>query len=74
MNDSWGQILRANFDKLLLFVLLLIMLAVVLHLTHGQSDASNIAWGREQSGTVLGALLGLITGAALRKPDPPKAA
>jgi hypothetical protein len=72
MNETWGQFFRGNFDKLLLFFLLLIVLVLVLHMAHDKADASNIAWGREQAGTILGALLGLITGAALRRNDPPR--
>jgi hypothetical protein len=70
MNDSWGQFLRNNFDKVMLFLLLLIVLGVVLYL---RGDKDNIGWAREQTGTVLGALLGLITGAAFHKNEPPKA-
>ena len=62
---EWGKFVRDNFDKLLLFALFLSSVLLVIHLTHDQRDQELILWGREMSGTVLGALLGLITGHAL---------
>jgi hypothetical protein len=50
-----------NLDKLILFVLFLILLATVIHMTHHQIDNAIVAWGREQTGIILGALLGMIT-------------
>ena len=63
--EEWGKFFRDNFDKLLLFALFLSSVLLVIHLTHDQRDQELILWGREMSGTVLGALLGLITGHAL---------
>ena len=65
--------IRQNFDKLLLASLLLVMLGVIVHMTHDHADAGNVSWAREQSGTVLGALITLVTGAILanKKQDPP---
>lgn len=53
------------FDKLLLFVTFIITLGIVLHMAHDSKDVDQILWARELAGTVLGALLGLITGHAL---------
>lgn len=59
----WGTWLQQNFDKLLLLCAWVIGLTVVLHLMHHSADQANISWGRESAGTLLGAFLGLITGA-----------
>lgn len=68
--------IKDNFDKLLLVSVFLVLVGMVVHFSHDGRDAAVIAWGREQAGTVLGALLGLITGAVLRngnKHQPPPA-
>ncbi len=57
--------IQINFDKLLLVILFVYLIALVAHMSHHQIDGEQVAWAREQSGTVLGALLGLITGHAL---------
>ena len=65
-----------NFDKLLLTMLFLVMVAVVLHTSHDTVDAAAIHWAREQANLFVGALVGLITGMSLRnknnKPEEPK--
>lgn len=74
MNESWGQWFRQNFDKILLAVLWIGALLFTLHMMHDSMDKDNVAWGREAAGTVLGALLGLITGSRLalsKNQDPP---
>lgn len=63
--NSWGIWFREAFDKILLFVTFLITIWVVLHMAHDDKDVDQILWARELAGTVLGALLGLITGHAL---------
>lgn len=63
-----------HFDKLLLTGLLIFMVWVVLHMAR-IGDAQDINWAREQSNLIVGALLGLITGAVLRngtKTEPPE--
>ncbi len=57
--------LRESFDKILLFITFLITCWMVLHMSHDARDMEQILWARETAGTVLGALLGLITGHAL---------
>lgn len=78
MNEV-GRFAKDNFDKLLLALIFFGAVVLVVHLTHDQRDADLILWAREQAGTVLGALLGLITGHALAQrqmmtatTDPPK--
>jgi hypothetical protein len=65
MNGTWSSWFRDSFDKLLLFITFLITVGVVLHMVHDSKDMDEILWAREMAGTVLGALLGLITGHAL---------
>ena len=66
MNSSnWGKWLQDNFDKLLLAMIFGACCILVIHLAHDSRDSDLILWGREIAGTVLGALLGLITGHAL---------
>lgn len=62
---EWGKFLRENFDKLLLTALFMFAVGVVIHITHDAKDLDLVLWAREMAGTVLGALLGLITGHAL---------
>lgn len=72
--ETLGQWLRASFDKFLLAALFAAGVVLVLHMSHDKADTDVIGWAREQSGTVLGALLGLITGRALaghNNPPPP---
>ena len=65
MEMSWRRFFQENFDKLLLIGAFIYCCQLVMHLTHDAKDAELVLWGREMSGTVLGALLGLITGHAL---------
>src|SRR5207249_4185498 len=69
---SMKQFADENFDKLLLVALFACLIMLVLHMEHHQGDREQLSWAREQSGTVLGALLGLITGHALAKREPPE--
>jgi len=62
---EWGKFLRENFDKILLTSLFVYTVATVIHITHDAKDQELVLWAREMAGTVLGALLGLITGHAL---------
>jgi hypothetical protein len=41
------------------------MIALVVHMAHDKVDADHISWAREITGTVLGGLMGLVTGRAL---------
>ena len=54
-----------NFDKMLLTGLFIFAVCTVIHITHDAKDGDLVLWAREMAGTVLGALLGLITGHAL---------
>lgn len=53
---------KDNFDKILLSFLFLVIFSADLHMAYHRADASVVAWGRESAGTILGGLLGLITG------------
>lgn len=61
-----AHFLRDHFDKLLLSGMFLVMICVVLHMAHDGRDAADMGWAREQANLIVGALLGLITGAVLR--------
>lgn len=63
-----------QFDKLLLTGLLLLFTAVMLHVIHNAGDAKALDWAANAFSALLGALLGLITGARLasRAADAPK--
>lgn len=68
------EFLAGHFDKLLLTGIFIALVLLVLHMSHDAADVSAVNWARESAGTVLGALLGLITGALLRngsKDNPP---
>lgn len=60
------ETLHQHFDKLLLVGLFVYMTLVLLHMSHDSMDAADVSWAREQSNLIIGALLGLITGAVLR--------
>ena len=59
---EWGRFLRYNFDKLILLALFVYVFQQVVHFSHDGRDSDHILWARETAGTVLGGLLGLITG------------
>lgn len=56
------EFIKENFDKLLLTFLFLIIFSATVHMAYHNMDASDVAWARESAGTILGGLLGLITG------------
>ena len=62
-----------HFDKLLLTGIFLILVMLVVHMSHDQADAGAVNWAREAAGTVLGGLLGLITGGLLSRNNRPQA-
>jgi hypothetical protein len=62
---AWSKHFRDNFDKMLLFSLVIGLIAVVIHMSHDKIDEDHISWAREITGTVLGGLMGLVTGRAL---------
>jgi hypothetical protein len=69
---DWKEWLQRNADRLILMVLYMGSLSFVLHLVHSPNvSAENISWAREAAGTILGAILGLITGASLAGRKPP---
>ena len=67
-----SEFVKKHFDKLLLVSLFFFMLLFTLIIvTAGiflqtKVDPSNVAWCRETAGTILGALIGLISGMAAR--------
>ena len=62
----WKEWFRQNSDKLILLVVWLVCLSFVWRLMQANNvPAETVSWAREAAGTVLGAILGLITGAAL---------
>ena len=65
MNDAWSRWLRDNMDKFILLAVFVFMVFVVIHMSHDNKDAAQLAWAREMAGTFSGGLLGLITGHAL---------
>lgn len=72
--DTWSTWARSKadqflfwfyqeFNKLLLVLLLCVLFVIILHGLHDPShDKDSIHWFREQANTVMGCLLGLITG------------
>jgi len=55
--------LERNFNVLLLAVLYVYLFHAVIGLIHTPNIApENIAWAREQAGTMQGAMIGLVTG------------
>lgn len=71
---------KSVFNVLLLAVLCCAAWSATIHLMHlPAADASNVAWAREQTGTLIGGLLGLLTGYTAgkqeqRPPNDPPAA
>lgn len=59
--------LRGQFDKIILVFMLLVMLALTIHSLHHSTDQTATAWFREQTNTVIGALIGMITGGAIQR-------
>jgi hypothetical protein len=71
-NSFWTQ----NFDKMLLLILLLLVMAATVFPVGGMvRDAETLSWLRTLAGTVSGGLLLLITGSLGRpsggSPSPP---
>jgi len=62
------EFLKSHFDKFLLAGIFLALVCITIHLIHDGAniDAATVNWAEDQAGTVLGALLTLITGAVLR--------
>ncbi len=63
---SWKDWLDHNTDKFILVALFVALLLLVLHLIHSPGTSpENLSWAREAAGTVLGAIIGMITGQSL---------
>lgn len=62
---TWREFFMENFDKLLLAGMFIYSTLFAVWLMHAAAGREHVAWGRELVGTILGALLGLITGHAL---------
>lgn len=56
-----SDLFKANFDKLLLSFLFLVIIAVVVYSTR-VGDKELVLWARELGGTIIGSLVTLITG------------
>ncbi|SRR5260221_7928045 len=54
-----------NFNIILLFGWVVFMLFYVLHISHDGADKELIGWSREVTAGVIGALLGMLTGAKM---------
>lgn len=64
MKDNF---LNHNFDKLLLFALVLLMSGIVIHIAHHESgDMQAVTWAQGAFSTVLGALILILTGRVAR--------
>jgi hypothetical protein len=60
---AWLEFFERHFNTILLALMGLGAWFGTLHLMNMKGmDPSNVAWAREQTATVLGALLGLLTG------------
>ena len=66
------EFIKNHIGHLTLFILVLVMLGFLLHVSHHNSDATTVGWAKEQTSLVLGGLLGLVTGAKLAKSDEEK--
>lgn len=69
MKDTW----RAhNTDKLLLFILVLVLLGVTVHIAHHDpGDMEAVTWSEGSFSTVLGALILILTGRVSRADGQP---
>ena len=70
-DESWSAWFRSNFDKIILWISWLLALGYASFLIYGKADPSNVAWGREIAGTLLGAFLGLVTGSRIASSSSP---
>ncbi len=69
MNDTWAKWFRDQFDKLMLFVMLSAQIGLVVWMILHTMEVGYINWAQNIASTVLGTLLGLITGKMLSKND-----
>ena len=60
---------KANADKLILAVLYFSLLGLVIFMVTSKLGDAHVSWLREQSGTVMGGLLLLITGRSKSEPS-----
>lgn len=63
MKDNWWN---HNTDKVLLFVLVLIMCYMVMHIIHHDNSGPALEWAENSFSTVLGALILILTGRVQR--------
>lgn len=72
--EEWGKWFRESSDKFLLAIGIVFMMSLTLHLIHrGHADAAQLQFLNGITNTLVGGLLGLITGSVLRKNNPPDA-
>ena len=68
-DDGWGKWFRDSFDKFLLFTMFVGQVSLVVWMIRQKTDQNYINWAQNIVSTVLGTLLGLITGKLLSKTD-----
>lgn len=68
---TWAAWARTNFNVMLLTVILAGLLMFTLHMSHDSMDREMVAWGREETAAVLGALLLALTGKTNTRPEEP---
>lgn len=66
---EWGRWFRDQFDKLMLFILFSGQVILVLWMIRHTMEVGYINWAQNIASTVLGTLLGLITGKLMSKND-----
>jgi len=64
--DGWGKWFRDSLDKFLLTGLFIGQVSLVVWLIQKQTEQGYVNWAQNLASTVLGTLLGLITGKLLR--------
>lgn len=75
---SWKEWFFAHTDKFILLVMWIIALIFIRNMIYSSPPVApeNLGWARELASGILGAILGLITGATLARrsepPPPPK--
>lgn len=75
MNETWAHWFRGNFDKFLLVGLFAFLISLLIHTIHAKDvDPSIAQWFRETCNTVMGTLIGIITGVSMARRDSQKTA
>jgi len=69
MNDTWGKWFRDQFDKLMLLLMFVGQVVLVVWMILHTMEVGYINWAQNICSTVLGTLLGLITGKMMSRTD-----